>query len=87
MSCQDCVSAASTCALVRDPRRASLPDGTKLVSGDIREPPRFAGHLEVGALYLAWPFLAADGADSVVQSLARRRKQRRRSSHVAFALS
>ena len=69
------------------PRRASLPDGTKLVSGDIREPPRFAGHLdEVGALFLAWPFLAADGADSV-QSLASRRKQRRRSSHVASALS
>jgi uncharacterized protein YbjT (DUF2867 family) len=57
-------------ALVRDPRRASLPDGTKLVSGNIREPPGFAGHLdEVGALFLAWPFLAADGA---VQSLASR---------------
>jgi len=60
-------------ALVRDPRRASLPDGTKLVSGNIREPPRFAGHLdEVGALFLAWPFLTADSADSVVQSLASR---------------
>jgi uncharacterized protein YbjT (DUF2867 family) len=33
-------------ALVRDPRMASLPDSTKLVSGNIRELPRFAGHLD-----------------------------------------
>ncbi len=45
--------------------------GPTRASGNIREPPRFAGHLnEVGALFLAWPFLTA--ADTAVQSLASR---------------
>jgi uncharacterized protein YbjT (DUF2867 family) len=60
-------------ALVREPATAGLPAETALVQGDIRAPGPLAGNLDgIDGVFLVWPFLSADGADEVVEALARR---------------
>jgi uncharacterized protein YbjT (DUF2867 family) len=59
-------------ALVREPATAGLPAETELVQGDIRAPDLLVEDLAgIDGLFLVWPFLSADGADEVVEVLAR----------------
>src|SRR3954454_15836190 len=59
-------------ALVRDSGAAGLPERVDVVSGDLTDPHGLAEHLNgVEAVFLVWPFFAADGADEVVATLAR----------------
>ena len=58
--------------LVRDPSQAELPPDVDVVRGDLTDPHGLAEHLaDVEAVFLVWPFFAADGADEVVGILAR----------------
>lgn len=54
---------ATVRALVRNPRRAALPDGVDVVRGDLADPgslgPALAG---VDSVFLVWPTIAADHA-------------------------
>ncbi len=55
-------------ALARDPQSARLPAGVDVVGGDLSDPASLAPALrEVGAVFLMWPFLTADGADEVLE--------------------
>jgi uncharacterized protein YbjT (DUF2867 family) len=59
-------------ALARNPDAAGLPAGVEVVSGDLSDPQGLAKHLHrVEAVFLVWPFFRADGADEVVDTLAR----------------
>jgi uncharacterized protein YbjT (DUF2867 family) len=63
-------------ALVRDPAAAGLPDDVEVTSGDLSDPHGFAEHLQgVEAVFLVWPFLTAEGAAAVVETLARHRRR------------
>jgi len=54
-------------ALVRDPRRASLPDGVEVVVGDLADPSSLGPALDgVDSVFLVWPTLAADHAAAEV---------------------
>jgi uncharacterized protein YbjT (DUF2867 family) len=58
-------------ALARDPATARVPSGVELVAGDLSDPHTLAGHLDgVGAVFLVWPFLGADGAEEAAGVLA-----------------
>ena len=58
-------------ALARDPATARVPSGVELVAGDLSDPQTLAGHPDaVGAVFLVWPFLSADGVEEVVDVLA-----------------
>jgi uncharacterized protein YbjT (DUF2867 family) len=59
-------------ALARNSDAAGLPGGVEVVSGDLADPQGLVKHLSgVEAVFLVWPFFAADGADEVVATLAR----------------
>jgi uncharacterized protein YbjT (DUF2867 family) len=64
-------------ALVRDPRRAALPDGIDAVRGDLADPSSLGPALDgVDSVFLVWPTIAADhAAPEVVTAIA---KQARR---------
>jgi uncharacterized protein YbjT (DUF2867 family) len=59
-------------ALTRHPETARLPAGVEVVRGDLTAPdtlePALAG---VGAVFLLWPYFAADGAEEVVATVSR----------------
>jgi uncharacterized protein YbjT (DUF2867 family) len=62
---------AEVTALARDPGNTDLPAGVGVVQGDLTSPGELAGHLEgVDEVFLVWPFLTADGADALAQTLA-----------------
>ncbi|HJS96047.1 MAG TPA: NmrA family NAD(P)-binding protein [Solirubrobacteraceae bacterium] len=57
-------------ALVRDPRRASLPESVEVARGDLSSPDTLAGALRgVDSVYLMWPGLAVE--PRVVELIAR----------------
>jgi uncharacterized protein YbjT (DUF2867 family) len=63
---------ATVRALARDPDAADLPQGADVVPGDLTDPRGLTDHLGgVEAVFLVWPFLTGDGADEVVDTLAR----------------
>jgi uncharacterized protein YbjT (DUF2867 family) len=69
-------------AVVRDPRRAALPAGVDVVTGDLADPdslgPALAG---VDSVFLVWPTIAADhAAPEVIAAIA---KQARRVVYVS----
>lgn len=54
---------AAVRALVRDPRRATLPDGVEAVHGDLADPDSLGPALDgVDSVFLVWPTIAADHA-------------------------
>jgi uncharacterized protein YbjT (DUF2867 family) len=58
-------------ALVRHPDSV-LPGGVDVVSGDLANPRSLAEHLhDVETVFLVWPFFSSDGAEEVVDLLAR----------------
>ncbi|NEW42123.1 NAD(P)H-binding protein [Nocardia cyriacigeorgica] len=58
-------------ALVRDPAAASLPAGVEIAHGDLGSPDTLAAALDrVDSVYMTWPMLSADVADSVVEVIA-----------------
>ncbi|WP_329485759.1 NAD(P)H-binding protein [Kitasatospora sp. NBC_01246] len=60
-------------ALARDPETAGLPEGVKVVSGDLSAPATLDVALEgTSAVFLVWPFLTTEGAPAVLEALARR---------------
>jgi len=60
-------------ALVRDPRRASLPPGVDVVPGDLADPSSLGPALDgVDSVFLVWPTIAADhAAPSVIAQIAK----------------
>jgi uncharacterized protein YbjT (DUF2867 family) len=63
---------AAVRALARDADDAGLPRGVEVVCGDLSDPQGLAEHLDgVHAVFLVWPFLSAEGAGEVVDTLAR----------------
>jgi uncharacterized protein YbjT (DUF2867 family) len=59
-------------ALARDPGAADLPAGVDVVRGDLSQPHLLAGLLDgAEAVFLVWPFFGADGADEVVDAIAK----------------
>jgi uncharacterized protein YbjT (DUF2867 family) len=59
-------------ALAHDPGSVRLPRGAGVVSGDLANPRSLAGHFDdVEAVFLVWPFFSSDGAEEVVDMLAR----------------
>lgn len=62
---------AAVRAMSRSPRTGTLPAGVETVAGDLTAPasltPALAG---VDAVFLPWPFLSADGAATVVDTIA-----------------
>jgi uncharacterized protein YbjT (DUF2867 family) len=62
---------AEVTALARDLEWPDLPAGVRVVRGDLRNPAELARHLEgVDEVFPLWPFMAADGADELVETLA-----------------
>lgn len=58
-------------ALTRNPDAARLPVGVEIVPGDLTDPKTFADHVSgVEAVFLLWPFLTAEAAAEVVDTLA-----------------
>ncbi|MGY0502622.1 NAD(P)H-binding protein [Nocardia sp. FBN12] len=58
-------------ALARDPRAASLPPDVEVVQGDLTVPETLERALDgVDAVYLTWPMLSAQIAESVVARVA-----------------
>ncbi len=58
-------------ALVRNPAAASLPAGVEVAPGDLNRPDTLAAALDgVDSVYLTWPMLSADAANSVVEVIA-----------------
>src|ERR671937_2071006 len=63
---------AAVRALARDPAAAGLPRAVQVVAGDLADPQGLTEHLGgVTAVFLVWPFFTAEGADEVVDTLAR----------------
>ncbi|MFI6792380.1 NAD(P)H-binding protein [Nonomuraea sp. NPDC050383] len=59
-------------ALVRDPSRATLPDGAQAVRGDLTAPETLEPALRgVDAVFLIWPGFAAETAEPVVEAVAK----------------
>ena len=59
-------------ALSRHPDAAGLPEGVEVVYGDVADPDRLAKHLgDAEAAFLLWPSFDTEGADRVVDVLAR----------------
>ena len=60
-------------ALVRDPRRAALPEGVEAVRGDLADPTSLGAALDgVESVFLVWPTIAADdAAPAVVAEIAK----------------
>lgn len=59
-------------ALVRDPARATLPDGVGLARGDLTDPASLDAAAEgADTVFLLWPSLRADGAAAAVTALAK----------------
>lgn len=61
-------------ALVRDPRRAALPDGLQIVGGDLADPASLGPALDgVDSVFLVWPTIAADhAAPQAIAEIAKR---------------
>jgi uncharacterized protein YbjT (DUF2867 family) len=63
-------------ALARDPDSAPLPAGAEAVSADLTDPGTLAEHLgAVEAVFLVWPFFSPDGAEEVVNMLAKDKRR------------
>ncbi|MFE3442160.1 SDR family oxidoreductase [Nocardia sp. NPDC059180] len=63
-------------ALVRNPAAAALPAGVEIAHGDLRSPDAVAAALDgVDSVYMTWPMLSADVADSVVEVIAERARR------------
>ncbi|MEV6840250.1 NAD(P)H-binding protein [Streptomyces sp. NPDC051133] len=59
-------------ALARDPERAGLPAGAKVVGGDLSRPDTLEEALTgTGTVFLIWPFLTAEHAPAVLETIAR----------------
>jgi uncharacterized protein YbjT (DUF2867 family) len=59
-------------ALARDPDSAGLPAGVDVVLGGLMNPRGLVKHLDgAEAVFLVWPFFSSDGADEVVDVLAK----------------
>ncbi|MBO0657385.1 NAD(P)H-binding protein [Streptomyces triculaminicus] len=59
-------------ALARDPESAELPEGVKVVGGDLSEPDTLEGALTGSeTVFLVWPFLTVEGAPAVLEAIAR----------------
>jgi len=59
-------------AFVRNPASANLPPGTQVARGDLTEPASLPAVLDnVDAVFLLWPFITADGADEIIETLSR----------------
>jgi len=64
---------AAVRALTRDPDSAGLPDEVDAVRADFTDPDSLDGHLEgVESVFLVWPFLTAEGASAVLDTVAKR---------------
>ncbi|MBF8191183.1 NmrA family NAD(P)-binding protein [Nonomuraea sp. K274] len=62
--------------LVRDPRSARLPAGVEVAVGDLTEPGSLDAALEgVESVFLLWPFVTAEGAEPVVEAIAKHSRQ------------
>jgi uncharacterized protein YbjT (DUF2867 family) len=59
-------------ALVRDPHRATLPDGVDAVRGDLSDPASLGPALDgVDSVFLVWPTIAADhAAPAIIAAIA-----------------
>ncbi|GAP47515.1 NmrA family protein [Streptomyces azureus] len=58
-------------ASARDPDSAGLPEGAKVVGGDLSEPDTLEGTLAgIDTVFLIWPFLAPEGAPAVLEAIA-----------------
>ncbi|MFJ2672974.1 NAD(P)H-binding protein [Streptomyces sp. NPDC087525] len=59
-------------ALVRDPEAVGLPEGVKVVGGDLSEPKTLEGALKgTSAVFLVWPLLTTEAAPAVLEVIAR----------------
>ncbi|GAB3410062.1 Rossmann-fold NAD(P)-binding domain-containing protein [Flindersiella endophytica] len=72
VAAQLAATGAEVCAFVRDRRTARLPEGTEAAEGDLSVPETLERALAgVGAVFLIWPFLTADGASAALDAIAR----------------
>jgi len=63
---------ATVRALARDPDTAGLPDGVEVLRGDLTAPDTVETALDrITSVFLVWPFLTADAAPVIVDTLAR----------------
>ncbi|MET9388588.1 NAD(P)H-binding protein [Streptomyces sp. NPDC002928] len=63
---------ASVRALVRDPESARLPEGAKVIGGDLTVPDTLEEALTGSdTVFLIWPFLTAEGASAVLEAIGR----------------
>jgi uncharacterized protein YbjT (DUF2867 family) len=63
-------------ALARDPDSAGLPAGVDVVLGDLMNPRSLVEHLAgAEAVFLVWPFFSTDGAEEVLDLLARHERR------------
>jgi uncharacterized protein YbjT (DUF2867 family) len=64
-------------ALVRDPRRAALPEGVEAVRGDLADPAGLGPALDgVDSVFLVWPTIAADhAAPATIAEIAKRARR------------
>ncbi|WP_159945280.1 MULTISPECIES: SDR family oxidoreductase [unclassified Nocardiopsis] len=59
-------------ALVRDPRRARLPEGVEVVGGDVTDPADVSSAARgTAGAYLLWPGFGTDGTEEAVAALTR----------------
>src|SRR4051812_17631744 len=65
-------TSADVRALTRNPDSAALPGSVEIARGDLFEPDTLEAALEgVRSVFLLWPFFTDDGAESVVDAIAR----------------
>ncbi|WP_308283690.1 NAD(P)H-binding protein [Streptomyces glomeratus] len=58
-------------ALAREPELAELPEGVKVVGGDLTQPDTLEGALAGSdTVFLIWPFLTTEGAPAVLEAIA-----------------
>lgn len=62
----------ATRALARHPESAGLPEGATVVGGNLSDPETLESALSgIDTVFLIWPFLATEGAPSVLATVAR----------------
>ncbi len=62
---------AAVRAMSRSPDTAALPGGVETVAGDLTDPGTLRGALDgVERVFLLWPFLSAEGAPAVIDTIA-----------------
>jgi uncharacterized protein YbjT (DUF2867 family) len=64
-------------ALVRDPQRATLPEGVEAVRGDLSDPASLGSALDgIDSVFLVWPTIAADhAAPTIITEIAKRSRR------------